>query len=81
MHGLLRQKFVHRLGGTLLDGRWTVRLAGDGQSERRTDLDEYRNEADHQKKEALALRESGELLTEIARSYNMGHSTISRLTA
>jgi DNA invertase Pin-like site-specific DNA recombinase len=35
----------------------------------------------HQKKEALARRERGELLTEIARSYNVSDSTISRLTA
>ena len=34
---------------------------------------------DHQKMEALARRESGVLLTEIARSYNVSHSTISRL--
>lgn len=36
---------------------------------------------DHQKKEALARRESGELLTEVARSYNVSHSTISRLAS
>jgi DNA invertase Pin-like site-specific DNA recombinase len=35
----------------------------------------------HQRKEALARRESGELLTEIARSYNVSPATISRLTA
>ena len=34
---------------------------------------------EHQRKEALARRESGELVTEIARSYNLSHSTISRL--
>ena len=34
---------------------------------------------EHQRQEALARRESGELLTEIARSYNVSHSTISRL--
>ena len=34
----------------------------------------------HQKREALARRESGEPVTEIARSYNVSHSTISRLT-
>src|SRR4051812_4424139 len=33
----------------------------------------------HQKREAVARRESGEALTEIARSYNVSHSTISRL--
>jgi DNA invertase Pin-like site-specific DNA recombinase len=33
----------------------------------------------HQKREALQRRESGEALTEIARSYNVSHSTISRL--
>jgi DNA invertase Pin-like site-specific DNA recombinase len=32
-----------------------------------------------QKREALVRRERGELLTEIARSYNVSHSTISRL--
>jgi DNA invertase Pin-like site-specific DNA recombinase len=33
----------------------------------------------HQRKEAIARREAGEVLTEIARSYNVSHSTISRL--
>jgi DNA invertase Pin-like site-specific DNA recombinase len=33
---------------------------------------------EHQRKEALARREAGELLTDIARSYNVSHSTISR---
>ncbi|MFC5087153.1 recombinase family protein [Microvirga arabica] len=33
----------------------------------------------HQKQEALARREAGEPLTQIARSYNVSHSTISRL--
>ena len=33
----------------------------------------------HQQTEALARREAGEALTEIARSYNVSHSTISRL--
>ena len=33
----------------------------------------------HQRKEALARREGGELLTEIARSYNVSAATISRL--
>lgn len=33
----------------------------------------------HQRKEAIARREGGELLTEIARSYNVSDSTISRL--
>ncbi|HEY8381591.1 MAG TPA: recombinase family protein [Microvirga sp.] len=33
----------------------------------------------HQIKEALARREAGEPLTEIGRSYNVSHSTISRL--
>jgi DNA invertase Pin-like site-specific DNA recombinase len=34
----------------------------------------------HQKREAIKRRETGEALTEIARSYNVSHSTISRLT-
>jgi DNA invertase Pin-like site-specific DNA recombinase len=34
---------------------------------------------EHQRKEALARRESGELLTEISRSYNVSAATISRL--
>ena len=34
----------------------------------------------HQREEALARREAGESLTEIGRSYNVSHSTISRLT-
>lgn len=34
----------------------------------------------HQVKEALARREAGEMLTDIARTYNVSHSTISRLT-
>jgi DNA invertase Pin-like site-specific DNA recombinase len=33
----------------------------------------------HQQREAIARRERGEVLTEIARSYNVSHSTISRL--
>ena len=33
----------------------------------------------HQRREALARREAGEVLTDIARSYNVSHSTISRL--
>jgi DNA invertase Pin-like site-specific DNA recombinase len=33
----------------------------------------------HQKREALARRDGGEPITEIARSYNVHHSTISRL--
>ena len=35
----------------------------------------------HQRKEALARRERGETLIDIARSYNVSHSTISRLSA
>jgi IS30 family transposase len=34
----------------------------------------------HQRREALARREAGEVLTDIARSYNVSHSTISRLS-
>jgi DNA invertase Pin-like site-specific DNA recombinase len=33
----------------------------------------------HQRREAVARREAGEVLTNIARSYNVSHSTISRL--
>jgi DNA invertase Pin-like site-specific DNA recombinase len=33
----------------------------------------------HQTQEAMARREAGESLTDIARSYNVSHSTISRL--
>jgi DNA invertase Pin-like site-specific DNA recombinase len=35
----------------------------------------------HQREEALARREAGEALVEIGRSYNVSHSTISRLSA
>ena len=35
----------------------------------------------HQQREALARRAKGEALTEIARNYNVSHSTISRLKA
>jgi DNA invertase Pin-like site-specific DNA recombinase len=35
----------------------------------------------HQQQEALARRAGGEALTEIARSFNVSHSTISRLDA
>jgi DNA invertase Pin-like site-specific DNA recombinase len=35
----------------------------------------------HQRQEALARREKGELLKEIARSYNVSAATISRLSA
>ncbi len=34
----------------------------------------------HQKREALTRRDAGETLVEIGRSYNVSHSTISRLT-
>jgi DNA invertase Pin-like site-specific DNA recombinase len=34
----------------------------------------------HQRREAIARREAGEVLTYIARSYNVSHSTISRLS-
>jgi IS30 family transposase len=33
----------------------------------------------HQRREAIARREAGEALVEIGRSYNVSHSTISRL--
>ena len=33
----------------------------------------------HQHREAIARREAGEALVEIGRSYNVSHSTISRL--
>ena len=33
----------------------------------------------HQRREAIARRETGEVLTDIARSYNVSDSTISRL--
>src|ERR1700704_3255714 len=33
----------------------------------------------HQRQEAIARREAGEVLTDIAKSYNVSHSTISRL--
>ena len=35
----------------------------------------------HQRAEALARRAAGEALAEIGRSYNVSHSTISRLAA
>lgn len=35
----------------------------------------------HQQREALAQREAGESCAEIGRSYNVSHSTISRLKA
>jgi DNA invertase Pin-like site-specific DNA recombinase len=34
----------------------------------------------HQRREAIARREAGEVLTDIARSYYVSHSTISRLS-
>jgi DNA invertase Pin-like site-specific DNA recombinase len=34
----------------------------------------------HQKRECVARREAGETLKEIARAYNVSHSTISRLS-
>src|SRR6195952_5249906 len=34
----------------------------------------------HQRREALSRREAGEVLAEIGRSYNVSHSTISRLS-
>jgi IS30 family transposase len=35
----------------------------------------------HQRREAIKRRDQGETLADIARSYNVSHSTISRLTA
>ncbi len=35
----------------------------------------------HQREEALARREAGEALSEIARTYAVSHSTISRLAS
>ena len=35
----------------------------------------------HQQREALERRDAGETLADIARSYNVSHSTISRLPA
>jgi DNA invertase Pin-like site-specific DNA recombinase len=35
----------------------------------------------HQKREAIERRDKGEALVEIARTYNVSHSTISRLKA
>jgi hypothetical protein len=35
----------------------------------------------HQQQEALARRDAGETLMDIARSFNVSHSTISRLEA
>jgi DNA-binding NarL/FixJ family response regulator len=35
----------------------------------------------HQRQEALQRRDAGETTVEIARSYNISHSTISRLEA
>jgi hypothetical protein len=35
----------------------------------------------HQKQEAIARRDAGESLTDIARTYNVSHTTIGRLTA
>jgi DNA invertase Pin-like site-specific DNA recombinase len=35
---------------------------------------------DHQKREAIKRRDAGEPMREIARTYNVSHSTISRLT-
>ena len=34
----------------------------------------------HQRQEAVRRREAGEALVEIGRSYNVSHSTISRLS-
>lgn len=35
----------------------------------------------HQKKEAIRRRDNGEPMRDIARTFNVSHSTISRLTA
>jgi hypothetical protein len=35
----------------------------------------------HQRREALARREAGEALTDIAKTFGVSHSTISRLDA
>ena len=48
-----------------------------------TQLPEYRQRkpklTKHQRQEALARKQNGEPLTEIAKSYNVSHMTISRL--
>ena len=36
---------------------------------------------DHQRREAIKRRDRGETTADIARSYNVHHSTISRLTS
>jgi hypothetical protein len=38
-------------------------------------------ETPHQRREAIARREAGKTLTDIARSYDVHHSMISRLEA
>jgi transcriptional regulator with XRE-family HTH domain len=35
----------------------------------------------HQRREAIARRENGETLTDIARTFGVSHTTISRLAA
>jgi hypothetical protein len=35
----------------------------------------------HQRREAIARRDAGEALTDIARTYGVSHTTIGRLTA
>jgi uncharacterized membrane protein len=37
--------------------------------------------AAHQKREAIARRDAGEALTDIARTFGVSHTTIGRLTA
>jgi len=55
------------------EGRERAKARGGGVLGRKPKL------TSHQRREAIARREAGEVLTDIARSYNVSHSTISRL--
>jgi DNA invertase Pin-like site-specific DNA recombinase len=53
------------------EGRERAKAGGDPRSQAKL--------TGHRRREAIARREAGEVLTDIARLYNVSHSTISRL--
>jgi DNA invertase Pin-like site-specific DNA recombinase len=73
------------LGGLVEFERELIRAStGEGRERakaRGVRLGRKRKLTPHQIREALARRKAGEPLTEIGRSYNVSHSTISRLRA
>jgi len=63
------------LTGAHLNGGWRVAKARGVKMGRRPKL------TAHQQREALERRDAGDSTREIVRTYNVSHSTISRLSA